>query len=52
LMIRHLKRYGSSIRLRLKSLPPQDKRNPFTMDIGLDAQGRAVKIDYDLNYTP
>ena len=20
------------------------------MDIGLDAQGRAVKIDYDLNY--
>ena len=33
-----------------KALPPQDKRNPFTMDIGLDAQGRAVKIDYDLNY--
>ncbi|CAM4208028.1 hypothetical protein F901_00667 [Acinetobacter dispersus] len=33
-----------------KALPPVDKRNPFTMDIGLDAQGRAVKLDYDLNY--
>ncbi|MBC9228883.1 hypothetical protein HI850_005990 [bacterium SPL81] len=33
-----------------KALPPVDKRNPFIMDVGLDAQGRAVKIDYDLNY--
>lgn len=33
-----------------KALPPVDKRNPFTMDVGLDAQGRAVKLDYDLNY--
>jgi len=33
-----------------KALPPVEKRNPFTMDIGLDAQGRAVKLDYDLNY--
>lgn len=33
-----------------KALPPIDKRNPFVMDVGLDAQGRAVKLDYDLNY--
>ncbi|MCU4577897.1 hypothetical protein KTJ34_10700 [Acinetobacter courvalinii] len=33
-----------------KALPPADKRNPFVMDVGLDAKGRAVKIDYDLNY--
>lgn len=33
-----------------KALPPVDKRNPFVMDVGLDAQGRAVKLDYDLNY--
>lgn len=33
-----------------KALPPVDKRNPFVMDVGLDAKGRAVKIDYDLNY--
>ncbi|MCH7314124.1 hypothetical protein [Acinetobacter sp. ANC 3882] len=33
-----------------KALPPVDKRNPFIMDVGLDAQGRAVKLDYDLNY--
>lgn len=33
-----------------KALPPVDKRNPFVMDIGLDAKGRVVKIDYDLNY--
>ncbi|MBJ8483119.1 hypothetical protein [Acinetobacter vivianii] len=33
-----------------KALPPVDKRNPFIMDVGLDAKGRAVKIDYDLNY--
>lgn len=33
-----------------KALPPVEKRNPFVMDIGLDAQGRAVKLDYDLNY--
>ncbi len=33
-----------------KALPPVEKRNPFVMDVGLDAQGRAVKLDYDLNY--
>lgn len=33
-----------------KALPPVEKRNPFAMDVGLDAQGRAVKLDYDLNY--
>lgn len=33
-----------------KALPPVDKRNPFVMDVGLDAEGRAVKLDYDLNY--
>lgn len=33
-----------------KALPPVDKRNPFVMDIGLDAKGRVAKIDYDLNY--
>ncbi|PKF36912.1 hypothetical protein [Acinetobacter proteolyticus] len=33
-----------------KALPPVEKRNPFIMDVGLDAQGRAVKLDYDLNY--
>ncbi|ENX38142.1 hypothetical protein [Acinetobacter sp. NIPH 2100] len=33
-----------------QALPPVDKRNPFIMDVGLDAQGRAVKLDYDLNY--
>ncbi|WP_151742685.1 hypothetical protein [Acinetobacter sp. TUM15113] len=34
----------------VKALPPVEKRNPFIMDVGLDAQGRAVKLDYDLNY--
>ncbi|MCJ0829181.1 hypothetical protein MN869_12080 [Acinetobacter sp. NIPH1876] len=34
-----------------KALPPVEKRNPFVMDVGLDAQGRAVKLDYDLNYS-
>lgn len=33
-----------------KALPPVEKRNPFVMDVGLDTQGRAVKLDYDLNY--
>lgn len=33
-----------------KALPRVEKRNPFVMDVGLDAQGRAVKLDYDLNY--
>lgn len=33
-----------------KALPPVEKRNPFVMDVGLDDQGRAVKLDYDLNY--
>ncbi|ENX60298.1 MULTISPECIES: hypothetical protein [Acinetobacter] len=33
-----------------KALPLVEKRNPFVMDVGLDAQGRAVKLDYDLNY--
>lgn len=33
-----------------KAMPPVEKRNPFVMDVGLDAQGRAVKLDYDLNY--
>ena len=33
-----------------KALPPVDKRNPLIIDIGLDAEGRAVKIDYDFNY--
>ncbi len=33
-----------------KALPPVEQRNPFIMDVGLDAQGRAVKLDYDLNY--
>ncbi|MFK4205598.1 hypothetical protein [Acinetobacter junii] len=33
-----------------KALPPVEKRNPFVMDVGLDAQGRAVKLVYDLNY--
>ena len=33
-----------------KTLPPMGQRNPFVMDVGLDAQGRAIKLDYDLNY--
>lgn len=33
-----------------KALPPVNKRNPVIMDVGLDAKGRAIKLDYDLNY--
>lgn len=32
------------------TLPPASQRNPFIMDVGLDAQGRAIKLDYDLDY--
>ena len=32
------------------ALPPVSQRNPFVMDVGLDAKGRAIKLDYDLNY--
>ena len=33
-----------------KALPPVNQRNPVVIDVGLDAKGRAVKVDYDLNY--
>ncbi|HQZ59795.1 MAG TPA: hypothetical protein PLQ39_08915, partial [Acinetobacter sp.] len=33
-----------------KTLPPVNQRNPVVIDVGLDAKGRAVKVDYDLNY--
>ena len=29
-----------------------EKRNPILIDVGLDAQGRAVQIDYDVAYQP
>ncbi len=32
------------------ALPPVSQRNPFVMDVGLDVKGRAIKLDYDLNY--
>ncbi|WP_372403937.1 hypothetical protein ACDW34_02365 [Acinetobacter piscicola] len=31
-------------------LVPQEKRNPFIIDVSLDEKGRMVKADYDLNY--
>ncbi|MBJ9986255.1 hypothetical protein IAE19_12510 [Acinetobacter sp. S40] len=32
-----------------QTLPPLTARTPFIMDMGLDAQGRLVSADYDLN---
>ena len=34
-----------------KVLPPIEQRNPLVLDVALDQKGRAVRIDYDLNYT-
>ncbi|MCP5877195.1 hypothetical protein NL390_32540, partial [Klebsiella pneumoniae] len=33
-----------------QALPKQ--RNPITIDVALDDKGRAVNMDYDVDYTP